>query len=555
MRITRWLVVLVALVWGCTESPAPSPTAPDSTTSTTSPDTTSAPDSTTTLPPPGNSETLRVGTTVPVNSLDPADAFNLGDWEILHAVGEGLLRIEPGGSSIVTGMAEALPEVSDDGRTYTFTIRQDVEFPDGTALIAPAYVAGLQRAMRLGGRSADLISLYVNRVEATDEYTVVFHLRDAFAFFPTLVAGIPYLAYHPDAFPEDELTPMPEAPLYGAGRWYIETLTDAEVVLEQNPRHPDAGLSPRRIVIRIFETAESMAEALGNGDLDLIWRGVDGATASLFSGTEGLTVTPVAGGTSHFLTVNHRSSPTDDHLVRQALAELVDREAVIRGVLGDGYEPSYSPVPTGYPGSTEVFRDLYGAPDVARAIDLLTEAGYTEADRAEIELGYPPERFGLGIAAAMEQLELQIESTGLVDVTLTAQPWTTYVGAVVAGTYDVAFLGWVHDYPDPHNYLAPFVLEGGLGGSGERLATPDLADMVTAAALETEPGERTRLYQEIQRLYAEDVVTIPLWIHHGYVIYTERVSGSVEHPHPEALNIGPAAVLDYRSISLTGADD
>lgn len=546
MRISWWLVVLAALLWGCTGTPAPSPTAPDSTTSTAG----TSPESTTTLPPADEAETLRVGTTAPVTSLDPADAFTLGDWELLHAVGEGPLRFEPGDGSIVPGIASNLPEVSDDGRTYTFTLRPDVEFPDGTTLTAPLYVDGIERAMRLGGRNSDLISLYVSRVEAIDEATVVFHLRDAYAFFPTLVAGTPYLALHPDAYSTDQLVPLPEPPVYGAGPWYIETLSEAEIVLEANPNYLGDVAGPRRIVIRVFETAEAMATALAAGELDVIWRSVDEPTATSLASTEGLTIARVPGGTMHFLTVNHGDAPTDDPLVRQALTELIDRGAVIQSVLGIGFEPSFSPIPPGYLGFVESFRELYGEPDVARAIELLTEAGYTETNRAEIELGYPPERFGLQIAAAMEEVELQIESTGLATVTLTAQPWSTFVGSVVDGTYDLAFLGWVHDYPDPHNYLAPFVLEGGLGGSGANLSAPELPEMVAAAAVEADPGERAAMYEEIQRLFAADVVTIPLWIDRSYVAYGDRVSGSDDYARAESLNIGPSLQLDFRSIRL-----
>lgn len=491
-----------------------------------------------------------MGTTSPLDSLDPADALSLGDWEILHAVGEGLLRFEPGTGIPVPGIAADLPEVSEDGLRYTFEIREGVTFPDGSVLTAPDYVAGIQRVMRLGGRGSDLVNLYVARVEAPDDQTVVFELRDAYAFFPTLVAGTPYLAFHPDSFPEDQLAPNPESPIYGAGPWFIESLGPGEVVLAENTGYDDLDGAPRRVVITVYENSTELADALSGGAVDVVWRGLDPTALAELSSSEEITVEPVQGGTLHFLTVDHGDGPTANPQVRAALAELVDREALVEAALDQRFTPAFSPLPSGLTAAAEPFLDLYGEPDLPGAIELLTEAGFTEAAPAEIELAFPPERFGLNIAAAMEQLQLQIESTGLVSVTLTAEPWSTYVGSVVDRKYDLAFLGWLHDFPDPHNYLAPFVLEGGLGGSGVGLEDGELPGMVTAAAAELDQEARAQLYVDVQEQFASDVVTIPLWIEHPLIGYGKRVSGDDGLPNPETLNIGQNLMLDFRVIRL-----
>lgn len=486
-----------------------------------------------------------------MESLDPADALAPADWELLHAVGDGLLRQVPGDGELVAGIAEDLPEVGDDGLTYTFRIRPDVEFADGLQLTAPLYADSIRRVMSLSGRSSDLVSLYVSDVEATDDQTLVFHIRDRYAFFPTLVAGTTYLPVHPDIYPQDTLVPLPEAPVYGVGPWYIESVTESELVLQANPNYFGEPVTPERIVIEMFETTEEMTAALQNGDVDLLWRGLDPDTASSFAGTDDLTVEAVPGGTMYSLVMNHSRPPTDDPLVRQAIAELVDRQSIADSVLGGAFVPAFSPVPRGYVGSSESFLERYGEPDLSQAITLLTDAGYTESSPAQIELGFPPERFGLDIAAAMDELQLQMESTGLIDVTVTSQPWNTYPGDVVAGTYNMAFLGWLHDYPDPHNYLAPFVLNGGLGGSGENLENDEIVDLVAEASLQPDEELRGNMYEEIQGLFAEEVITIPLWIEHPQIAYRETVAGSEDYENPQSLNVGPSVQLDYRALQFT----
>lgn len=557
MQDFRWLVMLAVLLWGCTGSTTPGgPTAPDvtSTTTTTLSGTTTSSIPPTTTPVDESSE-LRVGTVTPVDSLDPADALTFGDWEILLAVNEGLLRREPGNGTLVPGIAEDLPEVSDDGLTYTFRLRPDVAFADGTPLTAPMYVASIERVLRLGGRSSDLVSLYVSSVEATDDTTVVFRLRDRFAFFPTLVANAPYSPTHPDVYPEDELVPLPEAPIHGVGPWSLVDYSESEIVLEPNPEYHGDPVSASRLVIRTFETPEEVANALVGQHIDLAWRGVDSQAAALLSESEDISVEVVPGGTMHFLTVNHGLAPTDDPVVRQAIAQLVDRETVMEDVLGGAFVPAFSPVPPGYAGSSDSFLETYGHPDITEAIELLEEAGYTATNRAEIELAYPPERFGLEIAAAMEELELQIEATGLIEVTLTSQPWNTYVGDVIAGNYHLAFLGWLHDFPDTYNYLAPFVLAGGVGGSGENLEKPEMIDLVTEAGKTFDETERSRLYEEVQSLFAEDVVTVPLWIDHPYIAYRDSVVANSRFDNPQSLNVGPTLLLDFRSIAVQSGDN
>jgi peptide/nickel transport system substrate-binding protein len=550
MRNTWWLALAV-LVGACTSTPSTSPTAPGVTTTSSASTTTTL--STTTTVPDTETTTLRVGTVVPSTSLDPADAFTLGDWELLQAIGEGLLVREPGNGNVIPGLAEDMPEVSDDGRTYTMRIPTDIEFADGLKLTAGLYVEGIERVMRLGGRGSDLVSLFVESVEAPDDKTIVFHLHDGYAFFPTLLTMAPYLPIHPDAYPPDELQPFPEAPVYGVGPWFIDSYSDTELTLQANPRYR-GDRSIDRIVIRYFADIEEMTANLINGDLDLAWRGVDAATADEVAGVEEITFEPAPGGTLHFLVVNHNREPTDDPLVRQALAELIDRDKVAETVLTGGVDPTFSPVPGGFPGSTESFLDVYGEPDVAAAIDLLTEGGYSETERAQLELAYPPERFGVEMAAALEEMELQIESTGLVDVTLTAQPWSSYVGDVVEGAYNVAFLGWIYDFPDPHNYLAPFVLNGGLGGSGENLEFPEMVEMIVDASIEHDPESREALYREIQLLYAQDVVTIPLWLDYEYIVYWDHVAGDPGLDNAATLNVGATMQLDFRTLKVE-ADD
>lgn len=476
----------------------------------------------------------------------------MAEWELILAIGEGLVMLDPATGEIEPGIAEELPEVSDDGLTYTFRLNPEVEFSDGLELTAPLYVRSIERVIALGGGASDLVAGFVDSVEAPDDETVVFHLNQPFAFFPVVMSGAAYVPVHPDNFPEDSLVARPDAPIHGVGEWYVADMSEDRIVLERNPNRPTDDDGPEDVVIYQFTSGEEMSAALIDGSVDLLWRGVGHELEQNLATEDGVTIGHAEGGLLVLLVMNHGLPPTDDPAVRRAVATLVDREMVADEVLAGTVDPAYSPVPSGILGSTESFRNTYGEPDVVAAIDLLTDAGYTPEEPARIELAYPPERYGVGVARAMAELERQIEATGLIDVTLTAQAWNTYVGEVVDGTYHAALLGWVFDFPDPHNYLAPFILQGGLGGSStgssEELAL--LVEMLQEAATEPDSRQRAEIYESLQQIYAEEVVTLPLWVDPEAVAYLDHVSADPEGPNPEALNIGTPLRLDFGELRV-----
>lgn len=549
---TLLLALVVAVLCACSPDTTPAATAatpPPSEPGGTSLPTTTLPTSVPSVPEvPG--DTITIGSLVRPTSLDPASAYTLTDWELLHALGDGPLVRRPGSDELVPGFASAPPDVTDDGATYTLTFPDDAVFADGTPLTATLYADQLRRVGALEGQASDLVNSFVADVETPDDTTVVIHLRSPVAFFPTVLAGAPYVAMPPDVVPADEPLDFPRTPLEGSGGWILTSLTATEIVLDRR-QEADDGVA--RIVLRYYDNVDGATTALTDGDLDVLWRGLDAEAAVGLDTAEGIVVSEVPGGASHFLVVNHRSGPMTDPAVRRALAEIVDRAALVESA-DRRLQPLYSPVPPGFEGATKPFEDVYGEPDAAAAIELLSDAGYTASAPLQVELAYPPERYGIGLAETMETLEQQIESTGLVDVTLTAQPWNTYVGDVVDGVFDLAFLGWIYDYPDPNAYLAPFVLEGGMGGSAEPagLERPEIVDLVAEAAIEPDPDRRRQDYEVIQELYASDVVTLPLWLDVELVAYRDEVTGDPEAPFADSLNIGPDMQLDFDVLRLEG---
>ncbi|MGW8226123.1 MAG: ABC transporter substrate-binding protein [Anaerolineales bacterium] len=256
-------------------------------------------------PVSGSPDTIIIGTTDEVNSLDPQDAYATHDWEILKNTGEPLLKYIPGTAELVPGAAAELPTVSEDGLTYTYTLREGLEFADGTPINAQTYVDSWDRLNTLQGQVSGLIQVYVDSVEAVDDLTVAYNLKDTFGFFPSLSATAPFIPANPAQFPADEIVQFPEI-IDGNGPYRMVSYVPGEqLVLEANPNfHGDAPLIPN-VIVRYFADPTTMSNAVESGEIDIAWRILGPVEATRLMDVEGLTVTKVDAPALRYMVFNH----------------------------------------------------------------------------------------------------------------------------------------------------------------------------------------------------------------------------------------------------------
>lgn len=515
--------------------------------------------------------TIIIGTTDKIASLDPADAYAVRDWEVLKNISEGLLKWKPGTAELTPALATGMPEISADGLTYTFTLRDDIKFGDGTPLTATVYAAQLNRLLTIGpgatcpnAVASSLATPYVKEITAPDEKTMVFTLTSAIAYFPQILAGAPYVASDPKTFTADTCVLFPTAPIYGVGPWFIKQFTAGEqIVFEPNPYYTGEN-KPQvdQIIVRDFADPQTMSLAVQNGEIDIAWRLLGPELISQLEGVAGLHVGSVSGGSIRYLIINHSKPPMDDPNVVKAVASLIDRDEISDTVFGGKVSPLYSQVPPGFLGASEAFDTMYASPNMDKAKEYLAASEYSTDKRVQLELWYPPEHYGASTAAWMQVIEKQLEASGMIDVELKPQEWSTYLPALVGGqSYPAGVLGWFFDYPDSSNYLDPFVYNGGQGTSvttkeaGSANGKPinetaaKLVDLLTQADSETDLTKRTDLYKQAQDLYAELVVTLPLFYEAEHVTFRDNISGMTGLASPETLNIGPTLEFNYFTLS------
>lgn len=256
-------------------------------------------------PASGKTDTLIIGSTSEINSLDAQDAYALNDWEILKNTGVSLMSFVPGSAELISGAAADFPQVSEDGTTYIYTLKEGITYADGTPLTAQDYVKAWER-MKLNGNISGLIRLYVESVKAPDDQTVVYNLKDALGFFPALSATTPFIPSNPNQFPVDRLVRFPEE-VDGIGPYRMVSNNPGDkMVLEENSKYFGKELPYiPNVIVRYFTDASTLSGAMEAGEIDIAWRNLGADEAARLEDVEGVNVRKIIAPALRFLVFNH----------------------------------------------------------------------------------------------------------------------------------------------------------------------------------------------------------------------------------------------------------
>ncbi|MEJ2024096.1 MAG: ABC transporter substrate-binding protein, partial [Deltaproteobacteria bacterium] len=216
-------------------------------------------------------QTLVYGTTEKVTDMDPASSYDFHTWEIFYNIYQGLLRYPPGKTNLVPGLAKSYT-ISTDGKEYTFQLRKGLKFTDGTPFDANAVKWSIDRVIALKGDPSWLVTDFVDHVDVVSKYAVKFVLKNPVAYFPSLVASVPYYPVNPNVYPKDKIVRDPSelkgGKLVGLGPYKaVSFKRDQEIILEANPSFYGEKPKNDRVVIRYFADATTMRLALEKGEL------------------------------------------------------------------------------------------------------------------------------------------------------------------------------------------------------------------------------------------------------------------------------------------------
>lgn len=461
------------------------------------------------------SDTLVYATTEKVIDMDPANAYDFHTWEIFYNIYQGLYTYPPGSTDLVPALAESY-EIGANGKEYTFKLREGVKFSDGTPFDANAVKWSIDRVIALKGDPSWLVTDFVDSVEVVDQYHVKFILKNAVAYFPALVASCPYFPVNPNIYPKDKIIRDPSelkgGKLVGLGPYEVVSFKrDQEIVMEANPNFYGTKPKTKRIVIRYFADATTMRLALEKGEVDIVFKSLNPSDIADLEKSDKVTTVKAQGPYIRYLCFLCAASPFNDKVLRQAVAAAINRPQIMQKVFLGQNAPLYSMVPMGMWSHEDDFKVVHGDGNIEKVKKLLASKGFSESKPFTFDLWYTPSHYGdteVDMAAVMKD---QLEKTGVMKVNVKSAEWATYRDQWHNKQMQAYLLGWYPDYIDPDNYTAAFAGTAGSAGMGIYFSDAEWDKILSQAQTETEHQKRVALYEKIQKMWAEDVMTAPIF--------------------------------------------
>ncbi len=501
-------VLVVSMLFGC------APAAPAATSAPAEPAATTAPaaPADTAVPAAPAKKTFVFGRYMDAINPDPVMNDANADIWYMQQYYSGLLRFKPD-NSVEADLAEKW-EVSPDGLTWTFTLRPDLKFCDGTPITPEDWVWSLDRARDPNNGIWSFTLDAIDKVEATSS-TVVFKLKYPY---------VPFI-YSPALF---NAVVMPKAMVEAAGGWekfrehpcgsgpYImkEWVKGDHMLLVRNPYYWEKGKPIiDEILIKTITDDNTRILALQKGDVDAINYPPFNRVDELGKDPN-LVVYKFPSTSTNYLAINNRNKPFDDKRVRAALAYAIDRNALIKTVnFGIG-----EPATTFRPRGSLYYNDtLPGWPyDVEKAKALLKEAGYEKGFKTVIEI-VAGSQTDQQIATIVQGMWAQIG----VDVTIQTQESGLFNDSYYNNTYNIQIGGWTDDIPDPSEEVNYAVVNATSESYHTGFQSDEIDKLAADALKETDPEKRKEMYFRIQEIFNEEVPMIPLF-HSPYIVIANK---------------------------------
>lgn len=451
--------------------------------------------------------------------LDPHRYAASGTQEIMLNVFEGLVKPAPDGS-VVPAVAKEY-SISDDHRTYTFTLREGIRFHNGDEVTVEDVQYSLQRMQELVGGELNNIK----EVQILDDSRVQVSLKEVDAAFLThLVRGV---------IPESNEGKHNQQPI-GTGPFkFIEYIPEVRVVLEKNPYYWQEGLPYLdRAEFRIIPDRETAFMAFQAGQLDIYPR-LDhihmetlGDQYTFITGLENLV---------QIMAMNNAIEPFDDIRVRQAINYAVDVDEIIELVAygyGEKLGSNFSPAMEFY--YLEGLEDVYDR-DLDKAQVLLKEAGYEDGFSMTIKV---PSNYDFHVDTA-QVIASQLEAVNI-DVSLQLIEWGVWLDDVYQGRNYEATIIALSGKLDPHQVLRRYTSDYARNFFNYENSQYDR--LIQGAILEVDETVRVEKYQEAQAILSQEVPC---------VFIMDRVFNVALHPELNGFKIYPIYLIDLTHIHYT----
>lgn len=471
------------------------------------------------------SSVIAYGTTDKVTALDPAGSYDNGSFMVMNQIYSFLLNSKPGGAEPVPDLAESSSFTKPT--EFTVKLKSGLKWANGHVLDSKDVKFSFDRQKKINDPNGPASLLTnIESIAAPDATTVVFTLKKANdQTFPQILTSPAAPIVDDEVFPADKLLSDDEIVKAKAfyGQYVIDSYNKNTLVsLTAWPDYKGVLGKPANAgaTIKYYTDQTNMKLDVKGGQIDVANRSLSATDIDDLKKDSNVKVNVGPGGEMRYIVFNFDTMPFGAKTaeadskkalaVRQAAADLIDRQAISDQVYKGTYLPMWSNVPSGFLGANESFKQAYGdgsgKPSPDKAKKALADAGITGP--VTINLQYNPDHYGKSSGDEYAMVKDQLEKTGLFKVNLQSTEWVTYNSASKKDSYPVFQLGWFPDFSDPDNYLTPFFVGGGF--MNNHYSNPNVEALIAQQLVNGDKSAREKQVQEIQNLLAKDISTLPL---------------------------------------------
>jgi oligopeptide transport system substrate-binding protein len=503
------------------------------------------------------SGTLHWGNSTEPQSLDPHIATGVPEHHIISSLMEGLVFKDKETLEPRPGVAKSW-DISEDGRVYTFYLRENARWSNGDVHNAHDYAWSWWRALQpaLGNLYAYMYFPIENAkayydgeisdfdqvgVKALDDFTLEVRLANPTPYFLQLLD-------HYSMFPVHQATVEKfgtadqrgtrwtyEGNIVGNGAFQLkEWKINRRITVERNPYYWNAdNVGLNRIIFYPTENVTTEERMFRAGQLHYSAVPSDKIATYKEANNPALRIQPYLG--TYFYRLNVETPHLQDKRIRRALGMTIDRDSLISQITKGGQIPAYAITP---PGTMGYYPDTDLKFDPEAAKQLLAEAGYPDGKGfPTTEILYNTSEGHRKIAVAIQQMWKEYLN---IDVTLLNQEWKVYLDTVSGRNFQIARAGWIGDYVDPNNFLDMFICKGGNNRTHWCNTEYDKLVLEQAPRAKTH-AERLAIFKRAEKILMDDMPVIPIYI------YT---SNNLVHPTVKNFTNNILNQANYREIYL-----
>ncbi len=488
---------------------------------------TTQPTSSSTGSPGSSGGAITLGTSDKITMIDPAGSYDNGSFMVMNQVYGFLLNSAPGAPDTTPSPDLATSAEFTSPTEYTVKLKPGLKFANGHDLTSSDVKHSFDRQVKIADPNgpASLLGNLAS-VETPDATTVVFKLKSGNdQVWPQILTSPAGPIVDEELFPADKV--LPDAELVKGNPWsgpYTITTYNFNQLVSYKANDAYQGMlgKPKTATVNVkyYADANNLKLDIGQGNIDVAYRSLSATDIESLRKDGKSQIAEGPGGEIRYIVFNMNTmpfgakaegaDPAKAKAVRQAMASLLDRDAIATQVYKSTYQALYGYIPEGMTGAGDPLKTAYGdgsgKPSVDKAKKALADAGVTGP--VTLNLQYNPDHYGPSSGDEYAMVKSQLENGGLFTVKLQSTEWVQYSKDRRDDLYPMYQLGWFPDYSDADNYLTPFFSKDNF--LVNHYDNADVQKLLATQATQSDKAAREKTFGELQTMLASDLSTLPL---------------------------------------------